>query len=193
MLLFTDTETTGFVDLKKPPSDPKQPYVVQLAAILTTDEGETIDELDMIVKPEGWEVPVEASNVHGITTEIALSKGLHKGLVLNAYIALHDKAYITVAHNADFDRMVMKAFIFRCGSTTLLKPMHCTMRMCRDIIKIPPTPKMRAAGYMQYKNPSLTESYKFFFHKNFEGAHNALNDVRATKEVYFAAKKRLGD
>lgn len=39
MILFFDTETTGFPHKSKPVDHPDQPHVVQLAAELTEDDG----------------------------------------------------------------------------------------------------------------------------------------------------------
>ena len=49
---------------------------------------------------------------------------------------------------------------------------------------------MKAAGFRTPKAPKLTKAYQFFFGKDFDGAHNAMNDVLATRDVFFALKKR---
>lgn len=36
-----------------------------------------------------------------------------------------------------------------------------------------------------YEWPRLQEAYKHAFGKEFEGAHDAMSDIRATKEIYF--------
>jgi DNA polymerase III subunit epsilon len=51
MLLFFDTETTGLPDFRAPSDAPQQPHLVQLACILATDEGETLERWQTIVKP----------------------------------------------------------------------------------------------------------------------------------------------
>lgn len=61
MFLFFDTETTGL----------KSPHIVQLAALLTEEDGRECARLNVIIQPEGWTIPDEAAAVHGITTDIA--------------------------------------------------------------------------------------------------------------------------
>ena len=45
---------------------------------------------------------------------------------------------------------------------------------------------MLAKGMTGYKRPSLTETYRHFFGRDFDGAHDAMADVRACRDVYFA-------
>lgn len=72
--IFFDTETTGVPKNYKAPSSNTDnwPRLVQLAWILTDDHGETINSGNLIVKPNGFTIPTEASRIHGITTEKAL-------------------------------------------------------------------------------------------------------------------------
>ena len=55
---------------------PKQPHIVSIAAELHDETGKTIELYEAIVYPDGWTIPKEASDVHGITDEIAKAKGI---------------------------------------------------------------------------------------------------------------------
>uniref|UniRef100_UPI0035C670C3 exonuclease domain-containing protein n=1 Tax=Serratia quinivorans TaxID=137545 RepID=UPI0035C670C3 len=76
--IFTyDTETTGLPNWKVPSDSPEQPHLVQLAGVLSNAEtGEEIQSMNVIIKPDGWEIPEEVTAVHGITTEYALEHGI---------------------------------------------------------------------------------------------------------------------
>ncbi len=76
MILFFDTETTGLPPRGAPIDDPRQPHLVQLAAMLADDDGRVLFAMSEIIRPDGYSVPEQASNVHGITTEIAEAVGL---------------------------------------------------------------------------------------------------------------------
>lgn len=190
MLLFFDSETTGLVMNNLPHDHPAQPNLVQLGCVLAEDDGTTRATLDLIVKPEGYQIPKGASDVHGITTEMAQRMGLPLTLVVAAFCHLRSKADIIVAHNLPFDERVMATAIHRTGkASTLPAPVRraCTLEMAEPILKIPATAKMVAAGRAnQYKKPNLGECYKYFFGEELEGAHSAIVDAQACAKIYFA-------
>ena len=67
-LLALDLETTGL--------DPIEDRIVQAAVVLVPGDGTLSDQSwDSIVDP-GVPIPVDASNIHGITTERARQEGM---------------------------------------------------------------------------------------------------------------------
>ena len=87
-LLFFDTETTGKADFTAPPDAPHQPHLVELGALLVSDQGRELARLEMLVRPDGWTIPADATRVHGITTERAAREGLPLEEVFAAFLAL---------------------------------------------------------------------------------------------------------
>lgn len=63
------------------------------------------------------------------------------------------------------------------------------MRDATDLVQCPPTERMVAKGMKGFKSPNLQEAYKHFFGVEFEGAHDAMADVRACKDVFFKLKE----
>lgn len=207
--LIFDTETTGLPDYKLPVNHPSQPYIVQLAAILADDNGDTVSELNVIIKPENWSVPTGAAEVHGIPTEKAEEFGIPISVALTAFKELYLRADYLVAHNIAFDLRMLKRyakdqdnFFFQQGHAVNF----CTKIAMTDVCKLPPTEKQIAArkrhenpdgtykwsppgGWPKYKDPTLTESYWHFFTEEFEGAHNAMIDVEACKAVFYQLKE----
>ena len=116
MILFFDTETTGFFQDRLPTDHPDQPYIVQLAAELSDDEGKPIAGFSFIVDPgisDGVFIPDRASGVHGITNDRAVQFGVSAEFALSAFTHLYQRADIVCAHNIKFDRGVMEAAIAR--------------------------------------------------------------------------------
>lgn len=182
MKLFFDTETTGIARFNLPPEHPTQPHIVQLGAILADDNRRVVAEMNLLVKPEGWTIPPEAAAVHGISTELAAASGLRVQTVVKLFMQLVLRADLIVAHNLDFDRMLVMAELARMAEATDLDLMRnrsgfCTMRAATPIMRIP--------GRAGYKWPNLREAYAHFVGGQFEGAHDAMADVRACRSVYY--------
>lgn len=180
-LLFFDTETTGLPrNYKAPASDLNNwPRIVQIAWLLTDASGKEIRGAEYIIKPNGFTIPSEASKVHGITTDVALRKGVELGTVLASLCRDIDDASQLIAHNISFDEKIVGAELIRNGLPNYfeMKPRMCTMLASTQYCAIP--------GNYGYKWPKLQELYMKLFGQSFEGAHSALADVRACAKCYF--------
>ena len=111
MYLFFDTETTGLPrNWKAPVTDlDNWPRMIQVAWILSDDRGNRIESADFIIRPENFVIPLEASRVHGITTEQANNEGEVLDKVLNLFNEMVEKAGFIVAHNMSFDEKIVGA------------------------------------------------------------------------------------
>lgn len=87
---------------------------------------------------------------------------------------------IIIAHNMQFDKNVLGAEMMRYGRVAQKKAYTwlCTMQASTDYCKLP-------GKYGSYKWPQLMEVYVKLFGKEFEGAHDALDDVKACAQVLF--------
>jgi DNA polymerase-3 subunit epsilon len=186
-LLFFDTETTGLPkNYKAPYTDVDNfPRLVQIAWILyNVGEGEAreVSTNNCIVTPDGFDIPEEASAVHGFSTEEALKWGIPLKHVVNKFHSDVRIADVVLAHNISFDRNIYASELVRAGKAALAQefmssPMKCTMEASTDYCKL--------AGNYGYKWPKLAELHSILFNEEFEGAHDALVDIRATAKCYF--------
>ncbi len=186
MITFFDTETTGLPDFNKRASDPSQPHIVQFAAITVDHNGKELVSHNLIVRPDGWGIPVEATRVHGITNEFARENGVPEEDVAKIILSLFTGADRVVAHNVTFDKFIARIALRRFGLLTDAMalwwsglPTVCTMRATTNICRIP-SPRFEG----EYKWPKLSEAYEFAFGEKLEGAHDALVDVRACRRIY---------
>lgn len=199
MLVFAyDTETTGMVLFKERSNDPRQPHIVQIAgALADTETREVVASIDLIVRPDGWEISDEMAEIHGITQEQATRLGVSEPMAMSSALQLWQIADYRLAHNEQFDSRIMRAAIARYGDETTAERWkqgraECTAKLCRPICAIPPTPNMVAAGFNSPKTPKLQEAYQHFYGHPFEGAHSAMPDVLACLDVYWAASGAAG-
>ncbi|MDE2098716.1 MAG: 3'-5' exonuclease [Patescibacteria group bacterium] len=191
MLLFFDCETSGLPDFNKRASDPSQPHIVQLAAMLTDDSGEVFESHNVIVKPEAWTISPEMADIHGITHAIAAAVGLPENTVAGLLFEMIRKADLVVAHNVQFDKFMARILMRRARLLTddldgWWKGLNtfCTMRASTELCQLPG----KFPG--QFKFPKLAEAYQHLFAVDLDNAHDALADVTACMEIYFALKRR---
>lgn len=180
-ILFFDTETTGKPkDYKRPMSDVSNwPRLVQVGYILMMD-GMVLCEDEFIVKPDGFTIPAEASAVHGITTERAMTDGIWGEYVTDHMLARIMEADTIIGHNIDFDLNVLGAELIRRGRTNpfIGKTIIDTMKASTEFCAIP--------GPYGFKWPKLTELWaKLFPDTPYPQTHTALDDIRHTATCYF--------
>lgn len=193
MYLFFDTETTGLPDFKMPAEWEGQPRICQLGAILTDEAGRVKAEANLLIKPEGWTIPEAASAIHGISQAEAEKYGISIRGALSIFARFMRMAETIVAHNLRFDLFLLEIEANRSDLSRVNfefpKNCFCTMTHSTHVLQLPPTRKMQAAGFTKFKNPNLQEAHRHFFGRDFEGAHDAMADVRACRDVFFALKK----
>ena len=191
LLLFVDTETTGLPQWHLPADAPSQPRVVDLAGLLCDADGKEVGRFESIVKPDGWTIPDEAAGIHGITTETALAQGRPIAEVIDGFDALLAQASILVAYNLRFDDKLLRGERRRLGrpdgfGTT---PVFCCMKASLPLCKIPPTGRMVKAGFTKFKTPKLGEAIQILLKRKHVGAHRAMADVVATRDLFFAMRE----
>lgn len=173
MFLFGDTETTGFPSKSRKADDPKQARLVQLAAQLVTPDDRTVMEFSMIVNP-GIPIPKQASDVHGITDEIASRYGVSEATAVDFYLNLRAHSDLDVFHNSQFDRRIMEHAIDRRGlnASVIMAEVksHCTMQQVKN---------------MGHQKSNLAHCMMEFFGEDHTLAHDAMADTVACRRVYF--------
>ena len=192
--MLLDFETQNLPNFKLRARDSRQPHIVSVAAIICDDTGKTFESYEAISKPDGWTIPKEVEAIHGISTEHALKVGIPEKEICAKLLDMILRTQLLVAYNATFDRFIqriaMRRFDLMQDSDdewwrTL--PTYCAMKPMIDVCQLPG--KRRG----QWKYPKLQESYKHAFGKEFVGAHNAMDDLKATKDLYFWIRNNIPD
>lgn len=185
MFLFFDTETTGLPKNWNAPVNnlSNWPRMVQVAWILSDDNGNCVEKESFIIKPENYSIPLEASKIHRISTEKAISEGKDLQEVLVKFNTLLKQTNAVVAHNISFDEKIIGAELIRKKIKNNFEsiPKLCTMKASTNYCKIP--------GYYGYKWPKLSELHIKLFGSDFEEAHDALVDIEATERCFWEMRK----
>lgn len=195
-ILFFDTETTGLpLDFDEPYTNVKNwPRLVQLSWIFEDTETKEVTEHDFIIKPEGFIIPFAATKIHHISHGRAERNGKPIQSVLSKFELEILKADLLVGHNIEFDLNIVAAEFYRLKkdkecvlaprtinkiiNTLFSKPNFCTMETGTYYTKI-------ETYNGEYKWPKLIELYRHLFGHDFKGAHNSLDDIRATRECFW--------
>lgn len=193
LALAYDTETTGLPLFKEPSEHPGQPHIVQLGAVLVDLDTRIVHStLDVIIRPEGWTIPDEVAAIHGITHERAMLVGVSESIALQVFLAMWRRAECRIAHNEQFDARILRIGFMRhqpdVADVWKVGEAKCTQLISTPILKLPPTEKMRKAGFLKHKSASLSEAYLHFMGKPLENAHSAMADARGCLDVFFAAR-----
>lgn len=165
-IVFFDLETTG-LDLSKD-------RALSIATLKIDLEGKT-EEKKILINPE-MAIPKEASDIHGITDEMVADaptfKQISKSLFIyfeNCDIAGFNSDYYDVP-------LLMKEFS-RCGIEFPTWELNLV-----DVLKFE----------RMLNSNKLEEVYLRYTGKALEGAHDALNDIRATFEILMCQLQKHG-
>jgi len=184
MYLIFDTETTGLPKRWDAPitDTDNWPRCIQIAWQLHNENGKLLEHQDFLIQPNGFNIPFDAEQIHGISTELANQRGISLQEVLGKFNAVLSKAKFIVGQNLRFDLNVLGCEFHRMGISTDLeqKPIldTCT-ETTAQLLKLP------GGRGGKYKFPNLTELHNFLFGVPFEEAHNATADVEATARCFF--------
>ena len=178
-VLFFDTETTGIPERSwNWDTDFEQyPHVVQMAWM----HGCKVET--HIIRPDGWEIPQETVDVHGITTEYALEHGEPFASVVDMFIQDCHDAGLICGHNIHFDTSIIKANILRELGREYYdaNDVENALYKGKRIDTMRPTMKWVDARMAngRLKFPNLSELYSRCFPGESFPAHDALEDVKA--------------
>lgn len=190
--LVFDTETTGLPKSKiiSPTTLDLWPHIVQFSYIIFDSETNRIVKIkDCIIRvPDSVTISEENSNIHGITNEISLTRGVSLQPVIEEFFEDINIVDHIVGHNVSFDINMVKVELNRLlldrdevvkfhKYLTVLNEsnnIYCTMQESIELCAIEMKDKF---GRPYKKFPKLIELYKKMFNVTPNNLHNSLNDV----------------
>jgi len=183
MYIVFDTETTGLPKKYNAPLTDfdNWPRMVQIAWKVYDKDYNCIKTESIVIRPDGYTIPIEASNIHRVTTERAEQEGIDLEVALNMFSEDLQGSRYLIAHNISFDEKIVGCEYTRLGMPNFVQKIRhiCTKNTTVDFCKVP---KKRGGGY---KWPTLSELYLKLFNTAFQDAHDALVDVEALAKCFF--------
>lgn len=177
MILVLDTETSDF-----------KGRIMQAAYCrYGADSSKLLEYTSLLRHDAPYEVHEEAAKIHGLTRKHCQLNGDDAWWVLKELVREIERAEIVVGHKLQFDLAMISKDCFCYGvkfEYSMTDPrMVCTMAASKAFCNLKDTNG-------RPKFPSLSELHFRLFGTTFEGAHDALSDVRATARCYFELKRR---
>ncbi len=189
MYLIFDTETTGLPKRWDAPvtDTDNWPRVIQIAWQLHDSMGECLEQQDFLIRPEGFNIPYDAEQIHGISTELAEKEGHDLHEVLSKFLSCLQGATFVVGQNVGFDINVLGCEFVRSGIQNNLAELPVLDTCTEHTALLCKIPGGRGG---KFKLPTLAELYDFLFSESFIEAHNATADVEATTRCFFELIRR---
>ena len=183
MYIIFDTETTGLPKRWKAPLTDSEnwPRCIQIAWQVHADSGELLSHEDYLIQPDGYTVPYDAEQIHGISTALAEQQGRPLAEVLALFSAALEQADYVGGHNVTFDLNIMGAEFLRLGDHNPLEQAQVIDTCTEETAQLCQLPGGRGG---KFKLPTLTELYIHLFGTGFGEAHNATADVEATTRCF---------
>ncbi|MBL1280177.1 MAG: DNA polymerase III subunit alpha [Fluviicola sp.] len=189
MYIIFDTETTGLPrSWKAPVSDTDNwPRVVQIAWQLHDDMGRLLESKDYLIKPVGYNIPYDAEQIHGISTQLAVEQGHDLKTILEEFNTDLGKAKFVIGQNVKFDTSVWGCEYYRFEMDSPMFEMP-VLDTCTEVTaNLCQLPGGRGG---RFKLPTLSELHTHLFQQDFAEAHNATADVEATTRCFLELLRR---
>jgi len=175
-LFFFDTETTWLNE--------NVDRIIQLWGIFwEMDEKDfSFDEIYTINQYINVDIPIpkKASDVHGIKNEDLLSYWYINKYIYKFLNAVSEADYV-VCHNVNFDSKFLKAETKRLWIPFDWENVKwiCTMTSTTELV-----------NWKWWKYPKLTKLHEFLFWRDFDWAHDAMADIKATRDCFLELCRR---
>lgn len=176
-----DLETTGVNN--------KTDSIVQLAALVFDEDFNEVDRLNVLIQQDREMTNDEIlTRVHGKTYAMCQEHGIPLAEAITRFKSMLEGCGHVIGHNIiKFDIPFLTGIAEKIGLYFGINKdikILDTLVLYRNIAKCPPTQEQKKADRVGYKDPSLTEAYNYVFGKDFENAHDAFGDIKATAEIY---------
>jgi len=182
-LLILDTETTGLPRSKVSALVQAEnwPHIVSISwIVMESDTNQVPEKKTYIIKPNGWIIPQESINIHGITQDFATKYGADLEDVMKDFMLIEYD--MMIAHNLNYDEnVIVNAIRWDLNNpefTGFNKLKGCTMNLGKNICKLPFA--YTTAFTRGYKSPKLKELYEFIYKKKPDESqlHGSAYDVQ---------------
>lgn len=197
MEFIYDIESTGLPKFSAPKRKRGEPFpapsdfasydsarVVSICwLIIDKQTKEVVQQEYYVIKPDGFEISQEATNIHGISTQFAEQFGIPLNVVLERAFAGLQRCESIIAYNVEFDYNVLKSEFLRADMQDAVEEIDNKIQKCAMLM---------AQSYMRAPYfPRLGDAYRYIFRRPIENAHNAIADTINCYRCYVELSKSI--
>lgn len=192
VILFHDTETTGFPKDGGPFVEGQALCVQHAAKLIEVDTRRCLASLEFILD-HGIFIPDFLVAIHGVSQDLAKERGIEPTKFMSMLHEMFLKSdRIVMAFNAQFDQKITQTMFDRTlgeGNHEWETAQHvCAMKAAAPWVKAPLSAAQQKKGMTGYKDPKLSEAVVALCGRPLIGAHNAMTDVDGMIDVFFAMR-----
>lgn len=172
-LTVFDLETTGV--------DPEMARIVTAYAGYLDDAGNVLEEVQLLVTPDGFQIPEASTAVHGITHDHASEHGVPLGSALTAlaaFFASHDGAPVA-GHNISYDLTVLDREARRADAASAAIASMLPGLLCLDSLVL----DKQLDKFRRGKRTLTTTAAHYGVPLTADDAHNAAADAIASGRI----------
>ena len=163
--IILDTETSEFYK-----------DMLQLAYVMCDDNGNVITTVNKYVKNR---LPTnDSTKIHGIDINKIKAEGIDFREVINELVNNLSECKYVVGHNVQYDLTTILNDIRSYGINIVDDNNNPILNIFKNI-------QSKDTMQMNGSKIKLEALYEKLFGNKFDGAHDALNDVEATKKIYY--------
>ena len=163
--IILDTETSEFYK-----------DMLQLAYVICDDNGNVITTINKYVKNR---LPTnDSTKIHGIDINKIKAEGIDFREIINELVNNLSECKYVVGHNLQYDLTTILNDIRSYGINIVDDNNNPILNIFKNI-------ELKDTMQMNGSKIKLEALYEKLFGNKFDGAHNALNDVEATKQIYY--------
>ena len=155
--------------------------IVSICWIIIDKNSSICQQEYYVIKPDNFDIPIEATNIHGISQEYAIENGIDIKVALQRFLDALKRINNIIAYNIEFDYHVVKSELMRNAydcSELENKVQKCAMLMAQQY--------MNSRFY-----PKLGDAYRYIFKRPIVDAHNAIGDVMSCYKCYLEISKSI--
>lgn len=180
--LVVDTETTGLPFYRADPKDDKQPWPVQIGAVLMDLAHDKFSHTmnTLVVPPEGAFFHPKAVATHGLSEEMVRANGRDPVEVMLELRDMAREADVVAAYNLKFDEFIIRSCSERVHPDFEVDPVLGEADPHRHLCIMHQT--SAHLGLRQWIK--LEKAYEHFKGVKLEDAHDALADTVAAAVVF---------